>query len=49
MKKDIEERYNIEIGSIIKISDKVYKIVTSREEFLLKEHSNLSLESTFAR
>lgn len=49
MKKEIEERYNIQIISLIKLSDKVYRISSSREEFILKEQPNLSLESTFAR
>ena len=38
MKKELEELYNIEIVSIIKLTQKTYKIITSREEFVLKEH-----------
>ena len=49
MKKELEELYNIEITSIIKLTQKTYKIITSREEFILKEHENTSLESIYSR
>lgn len=49
MKKELEELYNIEITSIIKLTQKTYKILTSREEFILKEHENTSLESIYSR
>ena len=49
MKKEIEEKYNIEIVSLIKNNDRVYRISTSREEYILKEQNSLNLESIFAR
>lgn len=49
MKKELEELYNIEIVSIIKLTQKTYKIITSREEFVLKEHENTALESIYSR
>ena len=49
MKKVIEEKYNIEIVSLIKNNDRVYRISTSREEYILKEQNSLNLESIFAR
>ena len=49
MKKELEELYNIEITSIIKLTQKTYKIITSREEFVLKEHENTALESIYSR
>jgi hypothetical protein len=49
MKNELESLYNISINSIIKISDKSYKITTSRADYILKEHKDTSLESIFAR
>lgn len=49
MKRELEEEYNIEITSLINLTSKTYKIVTSRNEYLLKEHDSTSLESIFAR
>ena len=49
MKNELEELYNIEIVSIIKLTQKTYKIITSREEFVLKEHENTALESIYSR
>ena len=49
MKRELELLYSIEIKFIIKLTEKTYKICTSREDYLLKEHENTSLESIFAR
>ena len=49
MKRKIEELYNIEINTIIKVNQSVYKVSTSREEYILKEHDSLSLEGIFSR
>lgn len=49
MKKELEELYNIEIITIIKLTEKSYKISTSREEYVLKEHSSTSLEDIYSR
>lgn len=49
MKKELEELYKLEITSLIKLTNKTYKVITSREEYILKEHDSLNLESIFAR
>ena len=49
MKYEIEKLYNIEITSIIKLTEKSYKICSLRQDFILKEHKDTSLESIFAR
>lgn len=49
MKKELEEKYDIEIISLIQINEKVFKIITPREEYILKEQHSISIESVFAR
>lgn len=49
MKNELENLYNIEINSIIKLTPKTLKIITSRENFVLKEHESTSLENIYSR
>lgn len=49
MKETIEKLYKIEIKSLIKISPKVYKVITNDKYYILKMCLDNAEESTYAR